>query len=184
MLYSIPFTKNLKVTIILDKNQSALLTNRNEKQTLYILLSSLAGSVIGVMGGLGFLMRNFEKAVERLRNRKDKKKKLMNSINNRIWLDNVLNDANSADVNKNHYSIVIPRICDSSNASLIHHKAILTDKSDNSYLSHSKDHKYINYDLDHTYDISRMTPTLSRDISQTTYRTNRSVYNSKVHPIA
>jgi hypothetical protein len=168
---------------MLDKNQSALLTNRNEKQTLYILLSTLAGSIIGVMGGLGFLMRNFEKAVERMLNRIDKKKKLMNSINNRIWLDNVLNDSNSTDSSKDHYSIVIPQLCDSSNASLIHQRPMLTGKSDKSYISTKKDNRYIINDLDHTYDVSRATPTLNGDHYQTTFRTNRETHPKKVHPI-
>lgn len=46
--------------LYLEKNDSALVTTRRDKQTLYLFLSSLVGSTVGMMGTIGFLMRKTE----------------------------------------------------------------------------------------------------------------------------
>ena len=59
--------RNLKVEILLEKSDSALLTQRLMKFTIFSFFSSLAGSTLGILGGLGFLMRQIEGRVERKR---------------------------------------------------------------------------------------------------------------------
>ena len=45
----------------MDLNQSILVTDRFFAQSYYLFLSSLAGSLLGVIGAIGFVMRLFER---------------------------------------------------------------------------------------------------------------------------
>lgn len=54
------FVKNLEVMISFDKNDSVLYTQRLRAQPLSVFLSNLAGSVIGLLGTIGFFMNQFE----------------------------------------------------------------------------------------------------------------------------
>jgi hypothetical protein len=64
-IYRISFIKNLKAEIILEKSESALLTERMKKYTLISFFSALAGSILGILGGLGFIMTQIEGYFER-----------------------------------------------------------------------------------------------------------------------
>jgi hypothetical protein len=48
----------------MDKNDAALLTQRLKKQDLIAYLSNLAGSIVGVMGVVGFFMNILEEKYE------------------------------------------------------------------------------------------------------------------------
>lgn len=65
----------LKVKILLDKNDAVLLTQRIEKETLDAYLSNLAGSILGILGTIGFLMNLVE---EKYENYIRKRKKIRN----------------------------------------------------------------------------------------------------------
>jgi hypothetical protein len=54
------------VDLYLDKNDSVLVTQRNNKQTLCLFASSLLASIVGVMGAFGFGMRKTEAWYERI----------------------------------------------------------------------------------------------------------------------
>jgi hypothetical protein len=59
------------VEISLDKNDSVLITKRLQKQALVIYFSNLAGSILGVLGAIGFTLNLFEKNYEKyIKNRK------------------------------------------------------------------------------------------------------------------
>ena len=45
----------------MDVNQSVLMTERLYSETYYLFLSSLAGSILGITGAIGFLMRQIER---------------------------------------------------------------------------------------------------------------------------
>lgn len=64
-LCRIPFTKMLKVTVQFDRDQSVLVTHRMPRQSEFVFFSSLAGSVLGIMGGMGVIMRMFERVSSR-----------------------------------------------------------------------------------------------------------------------
>ena len=53
------------VIVYLDINGSVLYTQRQQIQPLIVFLSNLAGSVIGLLGTIGFLMTQFEGYYER-----------------------------------------------------------------------------------------------------------------------
>jgi hypothetical protein len=61
----IPFTKMLKVTVQFNRSQSVLVTHRMPRQSEFVFFSSLAGSVLGIMGGMGVIMRLFERISSR-----------------------------------------------------------------------------------------------------------------------
>lgn len=169
---------------MLDKNQSALLTNRNEKQSLYILLSSLVGSIIGVMGGLGFIMRKFEKMFEKILHRMDKKKYLEKSINNRIWLNSILNDVENVELKEktDKYSVIVSNICDVSDTRLIPNSGRHT-AMDKSNTTGFRDSIYLISDGDQNHIHSNGLTSINRSFSQTTFRTSRNMISCKVHPI-
>lgn len=50
--------------ISLDKNDSVLITKRLQKQELVIYFSNLAGSILGVLGSIGFILNIIEKYYE------------------------------------------------------------------------------------------------------------------------
>ncbi|CAG9317695.1 unnamed protein product [Blepharisma stoltei] len=58
----LPFTSDLKLQIWLDKSDTSLYTTRLAKQTFITLISTLLGSVFGVMSAIGGVMRIFEKS--------------------------------------------------------------------------------------------------------------------------
>lgn len=47
--------------ISLDKDQAVLMTSRYQIQTYYLFLGSLAGSILGIIGAIGFLMKSVER---------------------------------------------------------------------------------------------------------------------------
>ncbi len=70
--------KNLKVKIDLEKNSAVLLTQRLIKQTLISFFSNLAGSVLGIMSLIGFIMNliepRYEHYIRKWRNRSSSNK--------------------------------------------------------------------------------------------------------------
>lgn len=57
--------------IALEKNDSVLITERLEKQPLAVYLSNLAGSILGVLGAVGFILNVYEQSYENyIKNRK------------------------------------------------------------------------------------------------------------------
>jgi hypothetical protein len=64
------------VNISLDKNDSVLLTQRLKKQDLILYLSSLAGSIVGVMGIVGFFMNFIEEKYEKYKKNRIVKRSL------------------------------------------------------------------------------------------------------------
>jgi hypothetical protein len=64
------------VNISLDKNDSVLLTQRLKKQDLIVYLSSLAGSILGVMGIVGFFMNLIEEKYEKYKKNRIVKRSL------------------------------------------------------------------------------------------------------------
>ena len=85
--------KNLGVRIDMQKNSAALLTQRLLKQDLIEYFSKLAGSILGILGAVGFIMnlfeRNYEK-VERIKARQHTLNEIIDSrgmLYNRNFLD-------------------------------------------------------------------------------------------------
>jgi hypothetical protein len=60
-LHSIKYSNHLQVEVLLYKNWAVLYTQRLEVQPMITLLSNLSGSLVGVLGGLGFIMRYIER---------------------------------------------------------------------------------------------------------------------------
>jgi hypothetical protein len=58
------FVKNLEVRISLTKNDAVLYTQRFEESDLITFLSNLAGSILGLLGLIGFIMNNIEENYE------------------------------------------------------------------------------------------------------------------------
>lgn len=56
--------KNLKIKIDLEKSSAVLLTQRLIKQSLISFFSNLAGSVLGIMSLIGFIMNMIEPKYE------------------------------------------------------------------------------------------------------------------------
>jgi hypothetical protein len=71
----------LKVNILLDKNDSVLLTQRLNKQDLILYFSNLAGSIVGVMGMVGFFMNLIEEKYE-INKKKRVVKKILRMVTN------------------------------------------------------------------------------------------------------
>lgn len=62
--------KNLEVKVLLNKQVSVLHTRRLQNQPVSIFLSNLAGSIVGLLGTIGFFMNVIEDKYENyLRNR-------------------------------------------------------------------------------------------------------------------
>ncbi len=78
--------KNLLVKIALQKNSAALLTQRLEKQDLIEYFSKLAGSVLGILGAVGFIMNLFERNYEKVERNKKKQLTFMEIIDTRAEL--------------------------------------------------------------------------------------------------
>ena len=55
-----PFSAGLKVKLNIIKSSNGLLTIRTEDQTLLLLFNTLIGSVFGILGAMGSVMRTFE----------------------------------------------------------------------------------------------------------------------------
>ncbi|CAG9315592.1 unnamed protein product [Blepharisma stoltei] len=72
-IVDLPFTAGLKLKVILDKSESSLYTTRDISKTFMILVSSLLGSVFGVMEVVGGVMKFFEEIesemLEKIKNR-------------------------------------------------------------------------------------------------------------------
>lgn len=58
------FTENLEVFVYLFKNEAALLTQRLKIQPWSTFLSNLAGSILGILGTVGFVMNLIEDKYE------------------------------------------------------------------------------------------------------------------------
>lgn len=81
----------------MDLNQSVLITERSFSQSYYLFLSSLAGSVLGIIGAIGFFMRLCERIYLKIRGyiykkldqlvRKLKRKQVRYCFENRINLE-------------------------------------------------------------------------------------------------
>lgn len=78
--------KNLKVKISLEKNSAALLTQRLEKQDLIEYFSKLAGSILGILGAVGFIMNLFERNYEQAERNKKKQHTFKEIIDSRADL--------------------------------------------------------------------------------------------------
>lgn len=63
----LPFTSDLKLKIWLDKSDTSLYTTRLAKQSWIILVTSLLGSIFGIMSAIGGIMRMFEKNYHKIR---------------------------------------------------------------------------------------------------------------------
>ena len=91
-VYDISSNGNLKVFVQLKKRDTSLVTNRVPKQTFMILVSSLLGSVFGVMGIVKASMRFFEgkkSAVSiMISNRKHRKKVFKNHEKYQVIFEN------------------------------------------------------------------------------------------------
>ena len=59
--------------IHLEKNSAALLTQRIENETPNTFFSNLAGSIIGILGTVGFIMSTFEGYIEEFEAKRRKK---------------------------------------------------------------------------------------------------------------
>ncbi|CAG9326896.1 unnamed protein product [Blepharisma stoltei] len=81
----LPFTSDLKLQVYLAKSDTSLYTTRAAKQTVIILISTLLGSVFGVMSAIGGVMRITEKSwnyTDTTVKHKKAKKGLSNNRNN------------------------------------------------------------------------------------------------------
>ncbi|CAG9318074.1 unnamed protein product [Blepharisma stoltei] len=58
----LPFSSDLRIQIWLVKNDNSLYTTRSTKQTVFLLISTMLGSVFGAMSAIGGAMRIFEKS--------------------------------------------------------------------------------------------------------------------------
>ena len=72
----LPITSQLQLNIHLDKSTDGLFTSRVLKQSLIFVLSSLLGSVFGIMGAVGAAMKFIEGRLLKRKNQKDNVKKL------------------------------------------------------------------------------------------------------------
>jgi hypothetical protein len=67
------FVKNLEVMLSLSRNDSVLHTQRVQSNSFNVFFSSLAGSIVGLLGMIQFLMNFIEKNFELYRNRREQK---------------------------------------------------------------------------------------------------------------
>jgi hypothetical protein len=58
------FIKNLELRVSLTKNDAVLYTQRFEESDLITFLSNLSGSILGLLGLIGFIMNNIEENYE------------------------------------------------------------------------------------------------------------------------
>lgn len=89
MLIRISFVRNLKVKISLEKSGAALVTKRLEKQSMTQFFANLAGSVLGILGAVGFVMTKFEDRYEKLKRRIVHNHSFREIMSNRIDLQNL-----------------------------------------------------------------------------------------------
>jgi hypothetical protein len=75
--------KYLQVDVILDKNWAVLFTQRLEVQQFGILLSNLSGSILGILGIIGFLMSLFEDLFIKFENKRKYKLNIAQIMQNR-----------------------------------------------------------------------------------------------------
>ena len=89
--FRLQYKKNLEVYVTLNKNWAVLLTQRLQVQPLSSLLSSLSGSIIGIMGIFGFFMGFFENYHLKYRKKLKNEVKIRKLIKNReeIILKNI-----------------------------------------------------------------------------------------------
>jgi hypothetical protein len=67
------FVKNLEIEIQLFQNNAVLHTQRLQVQPATIFFGNLAGSIIGILGVVGFAMNQFEKNYEHIMRKVDNK---------------------------------------------------------------------------------------------------------------
>lgn len=79
---------SLKVKISLDKSDAVLLTQRLTKQDLIVYLTNLAGSIVGMMGLVGFFMNIIEEYYENYEKRRINRVSLLILERNRTQLVN------------------------------------------------------------------------------------------------
>jgi hypothetical protein len=75
-LYSIIYSNHLQVEVLLYKNWAVLYTQRLQVYPISTLLSNLSGSLVGVLGVLGFIMRYIERICLSFPMRRSKKRDL------------------------------------------------------------------------------------------------------------
>lgn len=76
----LPSVSYLKVKIFMDKSSSALLTTRYLKQDAVYFISSLLGSVFGLMGVFGGIMKSFEAQVNKIAEKKENVDKTLQGV--------------------------------------------------------------------------------------------------------
>ena len=76
----LPSVSYLRIKIVLDKSTSALLTTRYFKQDAVYFISSLLGSVFGLMGVFGGIMKSFEAQVNKITDRRESLDKTLQGV--------------------------------------------------------------------------------------------------------
>lgn len=80
------FVKNQEVEIRLYQNNAILHTQRLQVQPAAIFLGNLAGSIIGILGIVGFVMNKFESSYEHIIRNINYKMRRSRIINNHIQI--------------------------------------------------------------------------------------------------
>lgn len=83
MICSLAFSSNLQVTVNLIKNKDGLYTVRNYKQGLLLFLSTMLGSVFGIMGAFSGIMRFVEGNLRIIKEEMEKRRYFENLRNSR-----------------------------------------------------------------------------------------------------
>ena len=76
----LPSVSYLKVKIFIEKSSSALLTTRYFKQDAVYFISSLLGSIFGLMGVFGGIMKSFEAQVNKITEKKENIDKTLQGV--------------------------------------------------------------------------------------------------------
>ncbi|CAG9320028.1 unnamed protein product [Blepharisma stoltei] len=89
--YELPFSSDLNVKIVIEKNNDCLSTTRNAKHTLLILLSAVLGAVFGWKGTMQGIMQTIERRIWYARTKISKAVQISNSIASSKNLANIFN---------------------------------------------------------------------------------------------